>query len=131
MFKLVCKVTIFSLIVLLATTAFAVTAVQDKPASKTVLQPDLTLKTVLSPDLTQPGTGAGVNAFGRTCRCSCGFPCKTDADCGPGGVCAAGITCCATGPTNDATLKVFQEREQISSRQTPALLPAGVNCKQK
>jgi hypothetical protein len=31
---------------------------------------------------------------GRTCRCSCGFPCKTDADCGPGGMCRAGITCC-------------------------------------
>ena len=33
-------------------------------------------------------------AAGRTCRCSCGFPCKTDADCGPGGICRAGITCC-------------------------------------
>jgi hypothetical protein len=32
--------------------------------------------------------------FKRTCRCSCGFPCKTDADCGPGGICGAGITCC-------------------------------------
>jgi hypothetical protein len=32
--------------------------------------------------------------FGRTCRCSCGFPCKTDADCGPGGICAGGISCC-------------------------------------
>ncbi|HEX9943878.1 MAG TPA: hypothetical protein VGG03_17840 [Thermoanaerobaculia bacterium] len=31
---------------------------------------------------------------GRTCRCSCGYPCKTDADCGPGGRCTAGITCC-------------------------------------
>ena len=30
----------------------------------------------------------------RTCRCSCGYPCRTDADCGPGGICAAGITCC-------------------------------------
>ncbi|HEX6901646.1 MAG TPA: hypothetical protein VF789_18100 [Thermoanaerobaculia bacterium] len=30
----------------------------------------------------------------RTCRCSCGAPCKTDADCGPGGRCSAGITCC-------------------------------------
>ena len=30
----------------------------------------------------------------RTCRCSCGHPCKTDADCGPGGSCRAGITCC-------------------------------------
>ena len=30
----------------------------------------------------------------RTCRCSCGAPCKTNADCGPGGTCSAGITCC-------------------------------------
>ena len=34
-------------------------------------------------------------AGGRTCRCSCGRqPCKTDSDCGPGGNCTAGITCC-------------------------------------
>jgi hypothetical protein len=31
---------------------------------------------------------------GRTCRCSCGQPCKRDEDCGPGGVCTGGITCC-------------------------------------
>jgi hypothetical protein len=31
---------------------------------------------------------------GRTCRCSCGRPCKTDADCGLGGICSGGITCC-------------------------------------
>jgi hypothetical protein len=30
----------------------------------------------------------------RTCVCSCGYPCTTDADCGPGGVCGPGITCC-------------------------------------
>ena len=31
----------------------------------------------------------------RTCVCSCGFPCTTDADCGGGlGSCRAGITCC-------------------------------------
>jgi hypothetical protein len=34
-------------------------------------------------------------ARGRTCRCSCGFPCQTDADCGGGvGSCRAGISCC-------------------------------------
>jgi hypothetical protein len=33
-------------------------------------------------------------ALGRTCRCSCGQPCQTDADCGVGGRCTAGITCC-------------------------------------
>jgi hypothetical protein len=32
---------------------------------------------------------------GRTCRCSCGFPCKTDADCGGAvGSCRSGISCC-------------------------------------
>jgi len=32
---------------------------------------------------------------GRTCRCSCGYPCKTDADCGGAvGSCRAGISCC-------------------------------------
>ena len=32
---------------------------------------------------------------GRTCRCSCGAPCKTDADCGGAvGSCRAGISCC-------------------------------------
>jgi len=29
----------------------------------------------------------------RTCVCSCGYPCTTDADCG-GGRCGNGITCC-------------------------------------
>ena len=33
--------------------------------------------------------------YGRTCRCSCGLPCKTDADCGGGvGSCRGGISCC-------------------------------------
>jgi len=32
---------------------------------------------------------------GRTCRCSCGYPCKTDADCGGAvGSCRGGISCC-------------------------------------
>ncbi len=44
----------------------------------------------------QPGSAAKdqLAAGGRTCRCSCGYPCKTNADCGPGGVCTAGISCC-------------------------------------
>lgn len=55
--------------------------------------------------LDRPAPPAGAAAFDgdlfakppflRTCLCSCGFPCTTDADCGPGGVCRAGITCCA------------------------------------
>lgn len=41
----------------------------------------------------------------KTCRCSCGAPCTTNADCGPGGKCSLGITCCAapvTGPDGGA-----------------------------
>ena len=31
----------------------------------------------------------------RTCRCSCGAPCRTDADCGGApGSCRQGVTCC-------------------------------------
>ena len=131
MLKLIWKVVFVLVVVLLATSLFAASASQDKPAMKTAIQPDLSLKTVLSPELSLPGAGVGINAFLRTCRCSCGYPCKTNADCGPGGVCMSGITCCATSSGNDATAKVFQDRENLSSRQTPSLVRASVNCKQK
>jgi hypothetical protein len=37
----------------------------------------------------------GADRGGRTCRCSCGFPCKSDADCGGAiGSCRGGISCC-------------------------------------
>ena len=37
------------------------------------------------------GTARG----GRTCKCSCGYPCKTDADCGGAiGSCRGGVSCC-------------------------------------
>jgi hypothetical protein len=43
----------------------------------------------------QIGTPDFIVAGGRTCKCSCGFPCKTDADCGGAeGSCRAGVTCC-------------------------------------
>jgi hypothetical protein len=42
----------------------------------------------------EPASELVAPPFGlRTCRCSCGQPCKTDADCG-GGICSPGITCC-------------------------------------
>jgi hypothetical protein len=67
------------------------------------------------PQLFEPGWLPGLSAQGavgeemilarppflRTCRCSCGFPCTTDADCGPGGKCTAGITCCAAPDVGD------------------------------
>lgn len=39
----------------------------------------------------------------RTCACSCGAPCTTDADCGLGGRCTAGITCCAAPPPEETS----------------------------
>jgi hypothetical protein len=40
-------------------------------------------------------TSDGTDRGGRTCRCSCGFPCKSDADCGGAiGSCRGGISCC-------------------------------------
>lgn len=42
------------------------------------------------------GTLLAKPPFQKTCRCSCGYPCQTNEDCGPGGICGAGITCCAS-----------------------------------
>jgi hypothetical protein len=94
-------------------------------AIRTYLQPDLTFKSVLSSDLLVQASETQ-HAFGRTCRCSCGFPCKTNADCGPGGVCAPGITCCNKTPDNPSD-GWFQDAA-LASRTTP--LPAmKSNCK--
>jgi len=117
--------------VLLTVAAAAAPASQDTRVIKTFLRPDLSLQTMISPDFFYAGNNTPKTAFLRTCRCSCGYPCKTNADCGPGGVCAAGITCCATAPGKDATNRIFQEREALSSRQRPSLIPVSVNCKQK
>ncbi len=42
---------------------------------------------------TAPVSLDGVVTRQRTCRCSCGFPCQTSADCG-GAACTVGISCC-------------------------------------
>ena len=71
------------------------------------------LQQVLAPDLASffppRGTeGEGITfalpplPFLRTCRCSCGAPCLTNSDCGPGGICSPGVTCCAR-PTERPT----------------------------
>lgn len=60
-----------------------------------LLAPDLS--PAASADTLDPLFGAHETAppfLRRTCRCSCGYPCTTHADCGPGGFCSAGITCC-------------------------------------
>lgn len=84
---------------------------------RTYLQPDLTFKSVLSPEFLPQTQGTQV-AFGRTCRCSCGYPCKTNADCGPGGVCTNGITCCNRGPQDPQN--AWLQGAALSSRRTVA-----------
>ena len=86
----------------------------SSPAVKTYL-PDLTLKTVISPALLPPaatGTQA-VTAVAQKrpksgfCRCGCGFPCATDADCG-GASCDPFITCCDKGPGKKDNKRFYQ-----------------------
>jgi hypothetical protein len=53
----------------------------------------LSVKAEISPAVLSLNPAPELKA-GRTCRCSCGQPCKKDEDCGPGGLCMGGITCC-------------------------------------
>lgn len=85
-------------------------AAASSAAIQTYLQPDLSLKSVLVAGSFQlPGkTPAGF--VGRTCRCSCGQPCKTDADCG-GGLCTGGISCCGRSPKDSPWLNFSSTRK--------------------
>jgi hypothetical protein len=113
-------------VLLLTLAAVAAAASNDQiPASsvsaiRTTLQPDLTLKGTLSPELIP-------SAFHRrTCRCSCGYPCNSDADCGPGGSCEEFISCC----DRDQTSAAFQLTAGRSTR-TGESAPVAVNFKCK
>jgi hypothetical protein len=103
---------LFMACVLLVTVAVAAPVSNDQPvagsgsAIRTSLQPNLTFKSTLSPELLPAAI-----PHHRTCRCSCGYPCDSDADCGPGGRCDAFISCCDRGEANLA----FQ---QIAGRST-------------
>lgn len=85
-------------------------ATGSDPAFKTVLQQDLSLKSELSPGLLP--TLADKNPAPRHgfCRCSCGYPCTTSADCG-GVSCDPFITCCDKEPQDDW----FQRSAALSS----------------
>lgn len=67
-------------------------------AFQAVLQSDLTLKTTLSPTLFPQTGDRPKKGF---CRCSCGYPCATSADCG-GVSCDPFITCCVRGEANQS-----------------------------
>lgn len=128
------KVLLLSFVALMVTAAVAAAVPNNQPiansetAIRTYLQPDLTLKSVLSPALLPPSSVSAVAGGGlRTCRCSCGYPCKTNADCGPGGVCAPGITCCDKKSGNPE-LQSFQPRPaSYRAGETPVF--TAVKCK--
>jgi hypothetical protein len=94
------------LTILTATPARADEAPVPAPAAQAGCQPTLDLNALAGPAEAAvcpapepaakalPATPDFITVASRTCRCSCGFPCKTDADCGLGGRCTAGITCC-------------------------------------
>lgn len=101
--KVLPAVLVFACLIMVSA-AFATPASTDQPATsvsnpiRTSLQSDLILKSSLSHEFLPQISGGH-----RTCRCSCGYPCETDADCGPGGVCAIGITCCNRSPQDPAS----------------------------
>jgi hypothetical protein len=99
--------------VLLVTVAVAAPGSNDQPIARSVsalhtsLQPDLTLKSTISQEILPTAA-----LHRRTCRCSCGYPCNSDADCGGAvGSCEAFISCCGRGEASVS----FQ---QIAGRST-------------
>src|SRR5947209_18120665 len=96
---------------------------------KTYLRPDLSLRSVFSSEMfPSPGTTAALAVATRTCRCSCGKPCATNADCGPGGVCAFGITCCNSGPGKEGLGAYFAAKDTLSSHKDPSHVSIYTNC---
>jgi hypothetical protein len=130
--------TLLAMLLLMTAAAFAAPASSDgTPSSaeiKTSLRADLTLKhVVLVPEIVQPAAApAGTVAFLKTCRCSCGQPCTTNADCGPGGACGVGITCCNRTPGQNSITAAngTPQKENLSSRKNPSIAAAS-DCQQK
>lgn len=107
-----------------STPAASVRSADNRPALKSYLLPDLSLKTVISPDVfpvsakrtSRPATFiAGAARKTGFCRCSCGFPCTSDADCG-GTSCDPFITCC--DKTSQSKASLFFQGAMNSSRES-------------
>jgi hypothetical protein len=123
----------FLVVVLLLAATAAVAATPDsssQPATTNLtvrhyLMPDHSFKSVFLLDLlqpaealaSQPDTLAAAPRKRGTCRCSCGFPCATDADCG-GSSCDPFITCCARKTLNPE-VEWFTRSFESSSHKTP------------
>jgi hypothetical protein len=90
------------------------------PVLRTYLMPDLSVKSmILLPQAgtlaSQPDTVAAANKRTGFCRCSCGYPCTSSADCG-GVSCDPFITCCARKQNPEA--EWFTRGYESSSRNT-------------
>ncbi len=107
--KLLLRTLLLSCILLGTVVAVAAPATNASTGSAvavhTYLQPDLSLKSVLVSDSFQIAGKAATGTSIRTCRCSCGQPCTSNADCG-GNVCGVGITCCGRNPQDSPWLNL-------------------------
>lgn len=125
-------------VVAASTSASNTQAVTSSPVIRTYLLPDLSLKSVISPDLVPASakpapervttTAAGPPKRGF-CRCSCGYPCSSSADCG-GVSCDPFITCCDKSP-RDKDAEWFYQSVNNSSHKTalPEEVLKKANCK--
>ena len=122
--------TLLVVLLLAATAAVAATSdsnsqpVTNTPAIRHYLMPDYSIKSVfpdLLPQSVNPTPRADNFAGGPPktgfCRCSCGFPCATSADCG-GVSCDKFITCCARKAQNPE-IDWFTRSFESSSHKTP------------
>lgn len=131
---------VLSLVPVLAasTSAPRAQAAASSTAIRTYLLPDLSLKSVISPDILPVSAMSGNEPVGTVasgppkkgfCRCSCGYPCSSDADCG-GASCDPFITCCDKSP-RDKDTELFYQGISNSSHKTalPEEVLKKLNCK--
>jgi hypothetical protein len=113
-------------------------ASSNSAAIRSYLLPDLSLKSVISPDLASQFSKAATGHISTVaagppkkgfCRCSCGYPCSTDADCG-GVSCDPFITCCDKNP-RDKDMGWFFQGVNNSSHKTalPEAVAKKANCR--
>jgi len=98
-------------------------AAGSDPAIRTAMQPDLSLKTVISTEPSPTALQTSLRPRRGFCRCSCGYPCTTSADCG-GASCDPFITCCEKEPSKNW----FTEGAALSSHKNGE---AAINVKCK
>ena len=102
-FRTLLKLLVLTCLLLATAAAASPPASTNQPspdAMKTALQPDLSLKSVISPEALFTTAQLVAGKRHGFCRCSCGYPCETSADCG-GVSCDPFISCCDKSPSPD------------------------------